>query len=158
MGLYLFLLVLGLILFGLEIFVPGGILGAIGGVLLIGAMIAGFSPEVFGSNGGMLSAILILVGVCLYTMLLIRYLPQSPVGRMFTLSHDMKGSKASLSEQSDLVGATGVAHTDLRPSGIATIGGRRVDVITDSQWISHGAAIKVLKVDGGRVLVREIEA
>lgn len=65
MGLYLFLLVLGLILFGLEIFVPGGILGAIGGVLLIGAMIAGFSPEVFGSNGGMLSAILILVGVCL---------------------------------------------------------------------------------------------
>ena len=158
MGLYLFLLVLGLILFGLEIFVPGGILGAIGGILLVGAMIAGFSDDVFGSNGGMLSAILILVGVCFYTMLLIRYLPQSPVGRLFTLSHDMKDSKATVSEQSNLVGETGVAHTDLRPSGIATIGGQRVDVIADGQWIGSGAAIKVLTVEGSRVLVREIIA
>jgi membrane-bound serine protease (ClpP class) len=61
-----------------------------------------------------------------------------------------------LSDGSDLVGQTGTAHTDLRPSGIATIGTRRVDVVTDGQWISSGAPVKVLEVEGNRVVVRKI--
>ena len=153
--LFILFLLLGLLLFGLELFVPGGILGTIGGILLLSAMVLGFSPEIFGPQGGILSAALILVGVCVYIGLVFRFLPRSPIGRAFTLSMNMKGITSTQLSEDDLLGQTGTAHTDLRPSGIAIIGGRRVDVIAEGNWIHGGAHVIVLEAKGNRVVVRE---
>jgi membrane-bound serine protease (ClpP class) len=51
-------------------------------------------------------------------------------------------------------GATGVALTDLRPAGVAEIAGRRVDVVTEGEYVRAGDAVEVLVDEGYRRLVR----
>jgi membrane-bound serine protease (ClpP class) len=56
-----------------------------------------------------------------------------------------------------LLGRHGTAHTVLRPTGVADFQGQRVDVLTEGEFVEAGRAIKVLRVDGHRVVVRSIE-
>ena len=51
---------------------------------------------------------------------------------------------------------SGVAASPLRPAGIATIDGRRVDVVSNGPLIEPGVAVVVDKVDGNRVVVRRV--
>jgi membrane-bound serine protease (ClpP class) len=53
-----------------------------------------------------------------------------------------------------LADAVGVAMTDLRPSGIADIGGERIDVVSDGEWIAAGALVRVVRDEGYRRVVR----
>lgn len=154
---YVLLTLLGMIFFGLELFVPGGILGAIGAMLLLAAVVIGFSDDVLGRDGGVVGAIVMLVGLCAYVVLILRMFPSTPVGRLLTLSNDMKASKASDDSDDDLAGVAGSAHTDLRPAGIALLNGRRVDVVAEGNWISQGAPVRVVEVRGNRVVVREVK-
>ena len=50
-------------------------------------------------------------------------------------------------------GQTGRAVTVLRPAGIAEIGGRRLDVVTQGEFIPEGAALRVVTAEGGRIVV-----
>jgi membrane-bound serine protease (ClpP class) len=52
--------------------------------------------------------------------------------------------------------ATGAALTDLRPSGIASIDGERVDVVTEGEHISEGEPIEVVRDEGYRHVVRRV--
>jgi membrane-bound serine protease (ClpP class) len=56
----------------------------------------------------------------------------------------------------ELVNCTGVTITQLRPSGTAFINGKRVDVVTEGALIEQGASIRVVAVEGLRVVVREM--
>ncbi|MNC78018.1 hypothetical protein D3C75_1301300 [compost metagenome] len=58
-------------------------------------------------------------------------------------------------EKLSLVGASGVSITPLRPAGTASLNGERVDVVTEGSFIAAGASISVIKVEGGRVVVKE---
>jgi len=51
---------------------------------------------------------------------------------------------------------TGTALTILRPSGTAEINGRRVDVVTEGDWLEVGAPVTVIAVEGLRVVVRAL--
>jgi membrane-bound serine protease (ClpP class) len=51
-------------------------------------------------------------------------------------------------------GATGVALTDLRPAGVAEIAGRRVDVVTEGEYLRAGDPVEVLVDEGYRRVVR----
>ena len=53
-----------------------------------------------------------------------------------------------------LTGRAGVALTDLRPSGIATIDGERIDVVSDGGFIAAGEPIAVVRDEGYRRVVR----
>ena len=55
----------------------------------------------------------------------------------------------------ELVGCTGRAETELRPSGRALVAGQPVDVVSEGAFIGKGAAIVVVSVNGSRVVVRE---
>jgi len=57
-------------------------------------------------------------------------------------------------ERSDLLGAEGVALTDLRPAGLARFGDERIDVVTLGDYIDHDARVRVVRVEGSRVTVR----
>jgi membrane-bound serine protease (ClpP class) len=50
----------------------------------------------------------------------------------------------------------GHAASPLRPAGIATIEGKRVDVISEGELIEPGQPIEVVRVDGNRIVVRRI--
>ena len=62
----------------------------------------------------------------------------------------------SVVDKSKLLGAIGVCVTDLRPAGTITVEGEPIDVVTEGSFVKHGDKVKVINVDGSRVLVRQI--
>ena len=62
----------------------------------------------------------------------------------------------SVVDKSRFLGAIGVCVTDLRPAGTITVEGEPVDVVTEGNFVKAGDIVKVINVDGSRVLVRQI--
>jgi membrane-bound serine protease (ClpP class) len=56
----------------------------------------------------------------------------------------------------DLVGAEGVAATDLHPSGTAVIGSERLDVVSEAGFIDKGERIRVVRSEGYRHVVESV--
>lgn len=54
------------------------------------------------------------------------------------------------------LGAIGVCATDLRPAGTVTVQGEPLDVVTEGNFVKQGNIVKIINVDGSRVLVRQI--
>ena len=150
--LFFILLVAGLILIGAEIFVPGGILGALGALALLGAIALGFLT--FPAYGGWIAmGIVLLVGVAL--LLWIKIFPGTRIGKSMTVSNDLADSKATESGLAELLGNEGLTSSELRPGGFAEIEGKRRDVITRGEMIANGQPIVVVKVESNRIVVKE---
>lgn len=149
--LFFLLLSAGIILIAMEVFIPGGILGTIGGLALVGAVITSFVA--FPPSVGLYIAIgiVLLLGVVLG--LWIKYFPGTRFGRKMAVLEDLSGSKATETGIEALVGKEGIAASNLHPAGFATIDGRRVDVVSQGQMISKGESIRVVEVEGNRVVV-----
>lgn len=62
----------------------------------------------------------------------------------------------SVIDKSKYLGAVGVCVTDLRPAGTISVEGEPLDVVTEGNFIKAGERVKVVNVDGSRVLVRQI--
>ena len=62
----------------------------------------------------------------------------------------------SVTDKSKFLGAIGVCVTDLRPAGTITVEGEPVDVVAEGSFVKQGSVVKVINVDGSRVLVRQI--
>ncbi len=63
----------------------------------------------------------------------------------------------AVTEPASLVGATGLALSDLRPGGFAQIGRERVDVVTQGDYIRAGESVEVIADEGYRRVVRRLE-
>ena len=62
----------------------------------------------------------------------------------------------SVTDKTKYLGAIGVCATDLRPSGSVIVEGEPLDVVTEGNFIKQGDIVKVINVDGSRILVRQI--
>lgn len=62
----------------------------------------------------------------------------------------------SSSDKNELIGAIGVCATDLRPAGTITVEGEPIDVVTEGGFVNKGNIVKVIGVEGSRVIVRMI--
>lgn len=149
--LFVALVVAGLFLVGAEVFVPGGVLGIIGALALIAATVIAFPA--FGPAGGLITAValIILTGVAIF--LWVKIFPRTRLGKHMTVSMDLHDSKATEDDLPALLGKTGEAISDLRPSGYVLIEGRRTDVVTQGEMISKGEKVNVIEIDGNRVVV-----
>ncbi|MDW8481184.1 MAG: NfeD family protein [Meiothermus sp.] len=147
------LLFAGLLLVAFELFVtPGfGIPGLVG-LGLIGASIY----FTFGDEALQVGSYAI-IGLVLGLFLMFRYLPKGRAARPFVLSSAVEEKAPPRNELESLLGAIGVALTDLRPAGTAQFGERRVDVVTSGEFIDRGQTIRVIQVEGPRVVVRRVE-
>jgi membrane-bound serine protease (ClpP class) len=152
MSWYITLLVCGLFLIGVEIFIPGGIVGAAGAGALIGAAVIGF--KIFPPALGWMSLMLILTLASLAVFFWMKYFPKSRIGK--TLMLNQKISKKDQDDSPWKPGMKGTALSTLRPAGKAQIEGQYADVIADGTWIEQNAVIEVINVEGNRIYVREI--
>lgn len=145
----------GLIAIVLEMFVPGGVIGAFGGLIMIAAIVLGFSKS------QTLGLILLGAGVVLVPAGIVGAMnlaPRLPFSKKLFLQETLSAEKGYISSEAgltELIGKEGVAVSDLRPSGIAEIEKRRTDVITGGEMIEKGARIRVVEVGGNRVIVEE---
>ncbi len=62
----------------------------------------------------------------------------------------------STADKNELIGAIGVCATDLRPAGTITVEGEPIDVVTEGGFVDKGNIVKVIGVEGSRVVVRRI--
>jgi len=151
MTLIIILLVLGAILMFLETVLPGLITGILGFLCWVAAVILGYTG--FGMQTGNLLLGGVLVGLVIGVFCWLKFFPESRMARRFT-------SRSTVGElgvaKPELVNCTGVTITMLRPSGTAFINGKRTDVITEGALIEQGASIRVVAVEGMRVVVREM--
>jgi membrane-bound serine protease (ClpP class) len=152
---FMVLLIAGLLLVGAEIFVPGAILGVIGGLCLVGAIVTGFMAF---PDAGTYIAILIVLLIGVVIWLWVRIFPRTRLGRSMTVEQDLSTSKAADPSLTQFVGKTGEAASDLRPAGFAILDGQRVDVVSDGHLIRKGAKITVLRVEGVRVVVSQTDS
>lgn len=151
MGLIITLLVVGVVLLLLETVLPGAVAGIVGLICLIAAVVQSYVE--FGPGVGNYVLLGVTVGLIIGTWLWVKYFPTSPFGRKFVL--DQTGGNVG-AEQPELLHQTGTALTPLRPSGAALINGRRVDVVTEGSMIERGQAVKVVDIEGLRVVVRAV--
>ncbi|MEX2606059.1 MAG: NfeD family protein [Kiritimatiellia bacterium] len=139
-------------LFVAEVFIPGGIIGMVGAVSLLTA--CGFAISAFGlSTGILISVLLIFITLGGFILWLIR-MPDSKIGRRFSLQATLPSPNSDKTPH-PLIGARGVAETDLRPSGFARINGKKMDVVTSRSYLEKGTELLVTEVHGSRVVVRE---
>jgi membrane-bound ClpP family serine protease len=156
----------------LEIFViPGfGIFGLGGGALVLASLILASQTFVWPRNEyqfdqlerSLLTIATAGIGLIVVAVFLRRRLPRSPLlGRM--MLEPPAGEEAetirrreALVDRDDLRGQRGTATTQLTPGGKARFGDMLVDVIADGEVIERGAKIEVVKVQGNRVLVKEV--
>ncbi len=99
----------------------------------------------------------VTLGVVLFPLALFtgfRVLPKTPLGRSLVLQPAAAGPGMEAGVQPE---ARGKAVTDLRPAGMAEIQGKRTDVVSAGKFISSGTAVRVVSVQGGRVLVAPLE-
>ena len=160
----LFVIGLGLLL--AEIFiVPGFGITGISGIILIFASIflAMLGSKPFIDMEAVSFAIIQLSGAMLFALIgmffLVKYLPKSTAFNKLVLSESEHAEKGFVSYPSDkdLVNKAGIAFTTLRPGGTAEIDGRRIDVVADSEFIQQGTKIKVLRVEGIKVVVTSLK-
>lgn len=57
----------------------------------------------------------------------------------------------------DMVGEEGLAESDLRPSGWTMFGDKRIFVVSEGTFIEDGEKVKIITVDGNRIVVRQIK-
>ncbi|MFO1530025.1 MAG: NfeD family protein [Kiritimatiellia bacterium] len=151
---FVLLAVSGLLMILVEVFMPGAVFGVIGGVLLVAAGVTSFAA--FGSTGGVWACLGLLLGGGGILLLWLKIFPHTPIGRALTLRDDTPGRANP--DASPLMDAEGESLSDLRPAGMARIAGARRDVLAESGWVDAGRRVRVVKVEGGRVVVREIRS
>lgn len=170
------LLVIGLLLIAVEVFLfPGAILPGFAGAALViaslglamvdrvdlewkwsglpgtGTWMAIFENSLVSLAAGMAGAlIVILIGM--------RFLPGTRLGNRLVLAGtvpegaSIRGGVGSEGAES-VVGWTGEATTDLRPSGKGLFRGRLLDVISEGEFVARGESLRVIRHEGSRIVV-----
>lgn len=149
------LLVIGLLLICIECMIPSfGIIGLLGSIALIAAIVLGFQS---GLAGGFIFLLTAMLGTPVSIHLGFKLLPKMPFGRSFILTGPSSEKEQTVDTGHErFEGKEGVAKSVLRPSGIALIDDERVAVQTEGEIIEKNSRIKVVKVVGNTVFVEQV--
>ncbi|MGN7454946.1 NfeD family protein [Paenibacillus pasadenensis] len=154
-GMDVFFFVLGIVLLVLELLVPSfGILGILGAAALVRAILFSFEDTATATIA-MLSA---FAAAVIVVVLIARRFKERGIWNRFVLRERLTSEEGFVpsSSKSSLLGQAGTTVTPLRPAGIVDIGGERIDVVTAGEFIAQHARVVVSRVEGTRVIVKEI--
>lgn len=159
------LFVAGVILLIVEIFViPGfGITGIAGILLIVGSIFFSLFNAEYYFDSNILYTAIIQLGTAVFAsilimFLLVKYLPKTTTFNKLILADENASHKGFSSHPSyeNLLNESGEAFTTLRPAGTALINGQRYDVVTAGDFIERGSQIKVIQIEGMRIIVQKI--
>lgn len=154
MSLIVGLMVLGVALIMIEIFVPGGVVGAIGGICLLVAV--GMSYRHYGTEGAIIAFLIACafsVGCLVFEL---KVLPKTPMGRRFFLTQQISGTSQGAQAELSAVGREGVALTALSPSGYVLVDGQRLEAYSRSGFLDKGEKVRVDSIETFKVTVSKI--
>ncbi len=151
-GFVVLLAVLGLVLVVAEVlFVSFGVVAILSGISLFTAVFWAFQES---TTFGVVMLVSETIAVPIVLTFAFKLLPKTPFGKALILEGPVKSAPTQVEEElRPLIGRTGTAVTPLRPSGIARIDGKKVDVVTRGEMLETNCAVKVVEVAGNRVVV-----
>jgi len=136
----------GILAMFVEIFIPGGILGTLGLLAVLGSILWAFA------EGHTALGVSLLVAAIAFAPIFL-YLWKHFVGHIFALKND-PSQTSTLPPPADIVGVAGESLTALRPSGVARIDGRRLDVVTRGEMLEKGTPVVIIEMTGNRIVVK----
>ena len=151
--LFTVLIICAVILFAVETFVPGGVLGVIGVLALVGAVAVGYTA--FPGYGTMIAVAIFIITIVLFVLWL-KLLPKTWIAKVLTLSKDLSDAHGANETIASLIDMEGVTLCALHPSGFARIDGKKIDVISEGEMIDKDVKVKVIEVESNRVVVKKI--
>ncbi len=153
------LLLAALLLFAAEVCTPTfGLLAVAALGCLAGAVYVCFTLS---AVLGVVLIVALIFFLPAYWVVMVKYLPRTPIGRLLQLTAKAKRAGEGTPEagtQETLVGRTAVAETILRPSGAIRVEGRRIIATAETGFIQKGATVKIIKAVGMNVVVREAKS
>ena len=146
------LFLLGVLLLAGEVFMPGAVLGIIGGLCMAAGCVISFIQ--LGTGGGTVATVvaLVLLALTLYAELV--WLPKTKFGKRLVV-HSTVGatSQPPLADKESVVGKAAEAVTPLVPSGYVLVEGRRYEAFSQSGHAAKGAQLRVVGLDNFRLIV-----
>ncbi|MFP6584658.1 MAG: NfeD family protein [Candidatus Hydrogenedentota bacterium] len=150
------LFIAGIMLILSEFFLPGAIMGILGFLLIVVSTVTGVAQYPEYALFIIVGEVLGLVGGILFGLYLITKTPlQDALVLDMTLSAEEGYSGPSMDPA--LVGQVARVHTALRPAGTIMLGDERIDAVSDGTFIDAGRSVRVIQVEGHRVVVEEDE-
>ena len=161
----------GILAIFIEIFVPAaGLIGLGGGGMIVAGVVLGYVYHDPMTGTIVLFTALIVTPTAL--VLGLKVFPKTPMGRRLILGDRGTNAPRRTNESSNdreptLVssitlpaaalekGDEGEALSVLRPSGTARFGKLKLSVVTSGEYIERGAQVRVVRVEGNRVVVRK---
>lgn len=147
------LLLIGALAIFLEFFIPGGIIGSIGAIILFLSVIT----FAMASESIILTLIYIILlsiaSVYIIKFLLYRLKHGRFKGTIY-LDSDQEGFVAS-SWNKELIGKEGVVLTDLKPGGHILIDGKKYSALSQSGYLVKGEKVNVFSGEGETLIVRK---
>ncbi|HYE81179.1 MAG TPA: NfeD family protein [Clostridia bacterium] len=150
-----FLYVLGLVLLMVEALVPGFGVAGISGVILVLASVVMISSSFF-------QAVLMMIGTIAIAVLLIVALYKLGYGKGYIksmiLSTEQKNEEGYVSSKGNekYLGMHGMVVTPLRSAGTVLIDGKRLDAVSEGEYIEKDFEVEVIKVEGSRIVVKRV--
>mgnify|MGYP005850030987 CR=1 FL=1 len=148
-----FLFTVGVILLAAELFlIPGfGITGISGIAAIIGSILLSYQNGI----DALISLGVTLVSITVVFIWLWRYMRMTNFWNRMVLQTSLTTDQGYNVTPQVLpqVGETGLALTVLRPAGAADFDGKRIDVVTEGVFLPAGVKIKVIRIEGNRVIV-----
>lgn len=163
-ALEIILFLVGVALLLVEIFILPGF--GVAGVAGIVALVAGIYLSLLGSfeavsfDDFVRAAYQILGSITLTivgAIAVAQFLPKTGIWKRISLSveEDRESGYVVNKEYQQHVGKIGKAITPLRPAGVGLFDGERLDVVSEGAFIEADTPIKIIKIDGYRLVVRE---
>lgn len=149
------LFVIGLLLLVAELFLPGGLIGILGFAAILGSFFLA-SENIIHMGISILIALIISIVASIYMI--------KVLGRKMSIFKKIILSDSTNSEQGyvsnvnrfDLLDKQGVTLTQLRPAGKIMIEDEIIDAVSEGAFIQKDQKVKVIKVEGSRIVVRGI--
>lgn len=143
----------GLILIFLEFYLPGGILGILGALVLLGSVFVFYYEY-----NSPLMTIVYIAALAVFLGCVIKYalwaIPKAPPSRSVYLQGDQEGYVASTYDKS-AIGKIGTVVSDLKPGGHILIEGKKHQAISISGYIAKGEQIIVVGGEGESLTVKK---
>ena len=147
--------IIGIICVGMEIFLPGGVLGLIGGVLMIAAVYFAYKDHSVLGGVVTLAALGIITFVVFKSAL--KLAPKTSFGKALFLQDTQKGESVSDGDIEQFIGRDAVAFSNLRPAGIVKIEGKRYNAITQGSYIEKRSTVRVISGKNSQLVVEQAQ-
>jgi len=155
LALPIFLQLMGILVIIVEVIVPtGGILAMVSTGLIGGSLYLVFTST--SSTAGYLFVVADIIVIPLSVFIGFKLLAKSPAALKRSLSKE-DGVQSQSPELEMYMGLEGIAATDLRPSGVAVIDGKRLDVVSRGEYLERSSNVVVIAVTGNQIIVSKKE-